>query len=195
MLEHARGAARETIGETGGTATSHIADRIKQNVLAGDLGPQALSQFNAADTEEARFRVQLNLLDELQRKGELLAKFDPAKTFFGASFETQLRNGVDMIGRMRAALDGLQSAGGERIIPEKEIQNAQRMQKELDEINNTIAKVMRPILENIAAIHQEDLATLISMKEASRFRSHVRRSCFGAINSYRKHADSCQCHP
>jgi hypothetical protein len=67
---------------------------------------------------------------------------------------------------MRAALDGLQSAGGERIIPESEIRNAQQMKADLDAVDNLIAKVMKPTLENIAAIQQEDLAALITMKEA-----------------------------
>jgi hypothetical protein len=110
--------------------------------------------------------VLLGLLDKLQAKGDVLAKFDLAKTFFGDKFETDLRNGVDVIGKMRAALDGLQSAGGERIIPQSEIQNAQRMQAELNEINNKLSSGMAPILERIASFEQEGLQKLIEIKGA-----------------------------
>jgi hypothetical protein len=113
--------------------------------------------------------VLLALLDKLQAKGDVLAKFDLAKTFFGDKFETDLRNGVDVIdviGKMRAALDGLQSAGGERIIPQSEIQNAQRMQAELNEINNKLSSGMAPILERIASFEQEGLQKLIEIKGA-----------------------------
>jgi hypothetical protein len=84
----ARAAATESVGENGGTAKSPGTDRIKQDVLAGNLGANALSSFDAADIQESRIRVVLGLIDELKQKGAQLAAFDLGKTFFGPEFET-----------------------------------------------------------------------------------------------------------
>jgi hypothetical protein len=169
MLEKFREASTQSIQDAGKAGDKHTGssgeDRIKQNMLAGNLGADALSNFNGAATEEARARVVLALLDQMKEKGAQLAAFDLAKHFFGDKFETDLRNGVDMIGQMRAKLDGVQAAGGERIIPDKEIQNAKQMQAELNDISNRLATVMAPFSDHIAATHQEDLVTLIALKE------------------------------
>jgi hypothetical protein len=164
MLEKARQAATETIGEGKLGPTSPGRDRIEQNVLAGNLGSAALGSYDNAGSQENRIRVVLGLIDQLQQKGAQLAAFDLAGKFFGTTFETQLRNGVDMIGRMRAALDGLQSAGSERIVPQSEIENAQRMQAELDAINNRLANGLKPILDDIHAWQQNELEGMIQLK-------------------------------
>lgn len=172
MLDRARAAATESIQEIDrlgerredlrtGTAGG---DRIKQNVLAGNLDPSALTLFQSLGTQEDRIRAVLGMIDELIKKGDQLAAFDLGKTFFGPAFEDQLRNGVDMVGRMRAALDGLESAGGERIIPAEEINRAKQMQSELDAIHNKIAQGMKPILDDIASVEQDALSILIKME-------------------------------
>jgi len=166
MLEKAREAMTETIGENGGASKSLGADRIRQNVLAGNLGAADQSAYDAAASQEARFRVVLDLIERLRQKGAQLAAFDLGKTFFGATFEAQLRNGVDMIGAMRRQLDGVKSSGGERIIPQAEIENAERMKAELEAINDRIANQMKPVLEQISAIEQGSLEILIDVKRA-----------------------------
>ncbi|PNG27001.1 cell envelope integrity protein TolA [Methylocella silvestris] len=166
MLDRARAAATQTIGDKGGTSSSPGADRIKQNVLAGNLGSSALSSYNGAGDQEARIRIVLGLIEQLRQKGDQLAAFDLGKTFFGDQFEAQLRNGVDMIGQMRTALDGLQTAGGERIIPQAEIANATRMKAELDDINDRLSKASEPFLRDIAAWQQGILGDVIQLKSA-----------------------------
>lgn len=182
MLEHARKAMTDTIGENGEGPKNTTRDRIRQNILAGNLSDEALTSFNAADTQEARFRVILGLIDQLKEKSTQLAAFDLGKVAFGATFESDLRNGVDAVGKMRAALDGLQSAGGARIVPKEEIENAQRMQAELDAINDKLAKGMKPIVDDIARIQQGSLESLIQAKglwadlvvEAGRYYSEIK---------------------
>ena len=75
---------------------------------------------------------------------------------FGSTFEAQLRNGVDMVGKMKTALDGLPAAGGERIIPQSEIENAQRMQAEIQAINDKLATGLKPIQDDIARWQQDE---------------------------------------
>ncbi|MGH6846451.1 MAG: hypothetical protein ACREC0_03115 [Methylocella sp.] len=164
MLEKAREASTETIGENGQRSSSPIEIRIRRNILAGNLGGDALSSFNAAGTQEARFRVVLGLIDELIKKSDRLAAFDLAKTFFGDKFEAQLRNGVDMNGKMRASLDGLEAAGGARTIPESEIRNAQDLDKRLQDIEDRIAVGMKLITEAVVAVQQDMLTGLIRIK-------------------------------
>lgn len=138
MLARAREAATESLGAAGngeiGNAQSSSAgrSRIQQNVLAGNLSQGDLSRYAGAQDQEARIRVVLDLVEQLRQKGANLAAFDLAKTFFGDEFEQKLRDGVDMIGRMREALDGMQAAGGERVLSQAEIQRAQQMKAELD---------------------------------------------------------------
>ncbi|MGQ0445944.1 MAG: hypothetical protein ACT4O2_12670 [Beijerinckiaceae bacterium] len=165
MLQKAREAATETIGENGAAATSFGRDRIRQNIRAGNLGQGALTSFDAANTQEERARVILGLLDEMIAKSDHLAAFDLAKTFFGSNFETQLRNGADVIGKMRASLDGLAASGGARIIPESEINNAIILNNRLQDIENRIATGLKPINEVLVSIQQDMLSGLIDIKE------------------------------
>lgn len=164
MLEKAREASTETIGENGQPSSSPGRNRLRRNVLAGNLGGGALSSFDSAGTQEERDRVILGLLDQMIAKSDKLAAFDLAKTFFGDKFEAQLRNGADMIGKMRASLDGLEVAGGARIIPESEIRNAQDLDKRLQDISNRIALGMKPVMEAVVAVQQDMLAGLILVK-------------------------------
>jgi hypothetical protein len=158
MLEHARQASTLKIGEGENGATSAMIDRLKQNVMAGNLEGGALEKFIGAKDQEARIRVVLDLLEQLKAKGMQLAAFDLGGKFFGGDFENQLRNGVDMIGRMRQALDGLQVAGGDRIIPAEEIARAQAINEQLDRSRDIFANALRPLQEDMAAWQQQQLA-------------------------------------
>jgi hypothetical protein len=158
MLEHARQASTVKIGEADVAATSAMIDRLRQNVMAGNLGQSALDRFIGAKDQEQRIRVVLSLLDELKAKGDQLAAFDLAGKFFGAEFEKQLRNGTDMIGRMRQALDGLQVAGGDRIIPAEEIRRAEEINAQLNKARDIFANALRPLQEDMAQWQQAQLA-------------------------------------
>lgn len=164
MLERAREAATTRIGE-GGPASSAIRDRLRQNVQAGNLNGSALARYDAADGQEARIRVILALIEELQAKGAQLAALDLGGKMFGAEFETKLRTGVDMIGRMRQALDSLQVANGERIISAEEIQRAEALNKRLEDAKNLLASGLKPIQEDIARWEQQQLAGWVDIKE------------------------------
>jgi hypothetical protein len=165
MLQHARDASTTRIGEGDNPNSSPIENRLRQDVMGGNLDRSALERFLGAETQEARIRVILDLMDELRAKGAQLAAFDLANKMFGPEFENQLRNGVDMIGRMRQALDGLSVAGGERIISAEEIARAQAMHQQLQRIDNLMAEGLKPIQEDIARWQQVQLAGWVDIKE------------------------------
>lgn len=170
MLARARAAATESIStadnsEAGNARSSSAGrSRIQQNVLAGNLGQADLDRYTGAADQEARIRVVLDLVEQLRQKGAQLAAFDLAKTFFGDEFEQRLRDGVDVIGRMREALDGMQVAGGERVISAEEVARARQMKAELDEINDRLAKASEPFLRDFARWQQEILEDAIKFK-------------------------------
>jgi len=157
MLDKAREAATRHIGEKGETSSSAGLDRLQQNVKAGNLTRSDLAGYNAADTQQARITAVLDLIQKLEASGRRLAAFDLANTFFGAKFEAQLRNGVDMIGKMRAAMDGAKSAGGMRVVSEEEIANAQRMRAELDTIHDQLSDMTSSLLKEISLDQQSIL--------------------------------------
>jgi hypothetical protein len=172
MLEKFREASTQSILEGGKSGGADLrtgmagADRIKQNALAGYLPNSALTSFMGAGSEEARIRVVLGLIQQLENEGHKLEAFDLGKTFFGPTFEVLLRNDLDLISKIRVTRDGLQVAGGERIIPPEEIANAQKLNAEMEAVNNRLANQMRPILEEISAIEQGSLEILIKTKSA-----------------------------
>ncbi|WP_034998454.1 hypothetical protein [Beijerinckia mobilis] len=157
MLDKAREAATRHIGEKGEASSSVGLDRLQQNVKAGNLTRADLAGYNAADTQQARITAVLDLIQKLEASGRRLAAFDLANTFFGDKFEAQLRNGVDMVGKMRAAMDGAQSAGGMRVISEEEIANAQRMRAELDTIHDQLSDMTSSLLKEISLDQQSIL--------------------------------------
>ncbi|MGH6846605.1 MAG: hypothetical protein ACREC0_03940 [Methylocella sp.] len=183
MLQYAREANTTNIGENGGEPKNISRDRIRKNILAGYLDKSALTRFDAAGTEEERFRVQINLLDELIKKGDRLAAFDLSKTFFSPAFETQLRNGVDIIGKMRAALDGLTVAGGEQIIPNESIDRAEKIKQKLESIHNQLAKALKPAWDEIEKGESSFLDTMLNVNKAVVFLVEKFTTLLSYINS------------
>jgi len=166
MLNRARQAATVSIGEGRNSSSSEGLNRLQQHVSAGNLSGADLQAYQGASSQEARLRVVLNLIQQLQVSGRQLAAFDLANTFFGTGFERQLRDGVDMIGKMRAALDGVKSSGGARIVSEEEIANAQRMRAELDAIHNQLAEVTSSLLKQISLGEQDILQSAIEWEQS-----------------------------
>lgn len=164
MLEKAREASTVRIGEGGAAASSAIADRLRQNVMAGNLAQVDLNRFTGADSQEARIRVILDLLDQLRAKGAQTAALDIGERMFGAEFANQLRTGVDMIGAMRRALDGLAVGDQGRIIPPEEIQRAQAIKAQLDEITDKMETALVPLNRDIALWQAQQLQGWVDIK-------------------------------
>lgn len=165
MLDKAREASTVSIGEGDGKASSTILNRLQQNVKAGNLGTVDLDRFTNAESQEARIKVILDLLDQLRAKGANLAAFDLARTMFGSEFETKLRTGVDMIGAMRRALDGIAAGDQGRIIPPEEIQRAENLNRRLEEAQRILEAGLAPIQRDIAFWQQQQLAGWVDIKE------------------------------
>ncbi|MDN3621453.1 hypothetical protein [Methylobacterium isbiliense] len=157
MLTRAREAATLRIGEGKEAASSAIEDRLRQNVAAGNLGADALSRYRGADDMEKRIRIILDLIEQLQREGRNLAAFDLGARMFGSDFEMQLRNGVDIIGAMKRALDGLTVGDNGRIIRPEEIARAKAINDQLEEARRIMADALRPLNEDIARWQQVQL--------------------------------------
>lgn len=164
MLERAREAATVRIGEVDTAASSAILDRLRQNVKAGNLGQVDLNRYTNAESQEARIRVILDLIDQLRAKGADLAALDLAGRMFGSEFETKLRTGTDMIGAMRRALDGLSVGANGRIISPDEIARAESMKRQLAEIEDKLSNALRPIQQDIALWEQQQLQGWIDIK-------------------------------
>lgn len=164
-LAKARDAATPRIGEgKDGRSTSPIEDRIQQNVNAGNLPASSLGQYGAADSQEARIRVVIGLIEQLQAKNASLAAFDLAGKFFGSDFEQKLRSGVDIIGSMKTALDGVTAAGGSRVFTDEELQRAQSIKDQIAEIENRMATGLAPIQRDILLYQQQQLQAWVDIK-------------------------------
>ena len=157
MLNKAREAATEHIGENGKASSSAIQDRLLQNVKAGELGQGDLDRYTNAKGQDERIRVILDLIDPLRDKGMQLAASDLAGKMFGSDFEDKLRSGVDMVGRMREAVDGLKVAGGIGLVPPEEISRAVALNAEFQKASDTLALAMLPVIKDIHAWEQDQL--------------------------------------
>lgn len=164
MLDKAREASTTRIGEGTNKATSAIEDRIRQNIAAGNLAQADLTRFGAADSQEARIRVVLDLLDQLRAKGAIVAALDIGGRMFGPEFEAKLRTGTDMIGAMRRALDGLAVGDQGRIIAPEEIQRAESMRVQLEEIAAKMETALVPLNRDIALWQAQQLQGWIDIK-------------------------------
>ncbi|MGY2052963.1 hypothetical protein [Methylobacterium sp. JK268] len=151
-LANARAASEVKIGEgKDGSNTSAIDNRLEQNVRAGNLSAADKATFDAATSQEERVRAVLNLIEKLQTESRNLAAYDLAGKFFGADFERQLRNGVDLVGELRRALDSTsETAGGQRIITPDMIERGNQLDAKLKDIANTFASALAPIERDIA---------------------------------------------
>ncbi|MBY0259599.1 hypothetical protein [Methylobacterium sp.] len=146
-LERAKEASALRIGEgEHGRTTSTIADRVEQNVRAGNLSGGDRTALAGATTQEARIRVVLDLIDKLRDAGRDVAAFDLAGKFFGADFEAKMRQGVELTRRLRDQMDSTAlTAGGQRIVGQEEIDRAGQLEAKLRDITNIFATALAPI--------------------------------------------------
>lgn len=183
MLDKAREASTTRIGEGTGKASSIIEDRLRQNVLAGNLAQTDLNRFTGADSQEARIRVILDLLDQMRRKGQETAALDLGGKMFGPEFENKLRTGTDVIGAMRRALDGLAVGDQGRIIPPEEIQRAEAMRTQLEEISNRMETALVPLNRDIALWQAQQLQGWIDVKSQLADVVALAGQLYGVLNS------------
>jgi hypothetical protein len=167
-LKKAKEATTISIGQVGNDdkGKASAATAIDEEVKAGNLNKGASTSFAGAGDQEAKIRVMLGLLDELDKKGAKLAEYDLANKFFGASFEQRLRDGEDAIGNMKEKLDEARVSGGKDIIPADQIQAAQRMQAEIAALNDRLASVTKPLTDDIRGIFLEIDELLIAIEGA-----------------------------
>ncbi len=167
ILKSARDALDLKVGEgENGSNTSTALDRVKQNVLAGNLKEGDAEALQNADGLQDKERVVLNLLDELQSKSENLAAFDLAGKVFGPDFETRLRNGENIIGAMRDAMGGLAGAEAARLIPAQDIAHAEEQQAEQASQNARIQALLADYELLVKEYNQGNLDIVLELKDA-----------------------------
>ncbi|WP_245295909.1 hypothetical protein [Methylobacterium sp. C1] len=151
-LQKAREASEIRIGEgKEGTNTSAIDGRLEQNVRAGNLTAADKAIFDNAGSQEAKIKAILDLIDKLRASQRDLAAFDLAGKFFGADFERQLRNGVDLTAQLRDTLNSTSTTvGGVRIVGPDEVERANQLDAKAKDIADTFATALAPIQRDIS---------------------------------------------
>ena len=151
-LQHAREAGEVRIGEgKEGSNASAIDGRLEQNVRAGNLSRADKQAFDNAGDQEGKIRVVLDLIDKLRASQRDLAAFDLAGKFFGADFERQLRNGVDLTAQLRDTINSTSTTvAGVRIIDPADIERANLLDAKAKDIGDTLSAAVAPIQRDIS---------------------------------------------
>jgi hypothetical protein len=145
-LEHARGAAEVSIGEGGEKSQSPIQARLDEHLKAGNVSQGDITALDDARTLEDKYRVILALLEKLGAESKAIAAFDIAGKFFGKDFEDRMRRGEDVVGKMRASLNGITQAKW----PPEMIQRAEDLNREIERAKRGIAEAFLPLQRDIA---------------------------------------------
>lgn len=179
-LNHARDAATVRIGEgRGASNTSTLSDRLDQNVRAGNLTAADRATVENATTQEAKIRAVLDLIDKLRAQSRDLAAFDLAGKVFGADFERQLRNGIDLTNELRNSLNSTSATvAGVRIVGEDEVERARQLDAKAKDIANTFATALAPIQRDISNAVLDTYQAFLSVEAA------VARVVAVAVNLY-----------
>jgi len=168
-LNKARESATVNLGHEGQPNQSSAQELLGLHARAGNIGQGDVTAYNAATSLENQYRVVLDLLDKLQSQGRDLARFDIAKGFFGEDFETMLRNGVDAVGNMRKALDGVEKVKW----PPDIVQKAKEINDQLEKADKTLREGWWPIQQDIERLNQKlagywaDIKTYVAESAAS----------------------------
>lgn len=164
MLSNALNATAVQIGEGDAkkaASNSVVGSRIEQEVAARNLTQDQANTYFNAGTQEEKIRAVLNLLDQLMAKNEMLAAFDLGGKMFGPTFEAQMRNGVNMMEKMRQALDKPPAD----IIPPDVIQRAQQLNDRVNEIDQKFRDGLAPIKQDILRMDQQSLSMMLDMED------------------------------
>jgi hypothetical protein len=165
-LTRAREASTIRLSEGNTPRRSSIQGVLEQDVRAGNIRRADLNAFNAAGDQEARIRVVLNLIERLKAEQRSLAAYDIARAFFGDDFETRLRSGVDVIGAMRKALDGIKTGDQGRILSPEEVSLAQRVNTELENSRKILADALVPLQKDILTYQNQQLIAMADFNTA-----------------------------
>lgn len=182
-LTRARSAATARQGQNGERSTSSGRSEIDDQIRAGNLTRGDLGGYNAATSQEGRIRAVLDLIEKLQAGQRNLAAFSLANAFFGADFEEKLRNGVNIIGAMRQALDGLKTGDQGRIITPEEIALAERVNGELEKSRQVLAEALLPLNRDIAAYQNQQLVAMVEFKIAVNNTAAAFAGLYGYVKS------------
>ncbi|RVU17504.1 hypothetical protein [Methylobacterium oryzihabitans] len=159
-LTKARAAATVRQGENGEDHTSSGRGKLEAQVKAGNLVQADLDAFTGAGDQEARIRVVLDLIERLQASQRNLAAYSIADGFFGEDFESKLRNGIQIVGAMRQALDGLKSGDDGRIISPEEFALARQINAELEKSRRVLADALVPLQKDFADYQNQQLRAM-----------------------------------
>lgn len=166
MMKHARDATSTKIGESGEEHGSDLGKRIGEHVKAGNLNAGDLAGYEAAETVEAKYRVVLQLVENLQKRGMQLAALDIGGKMFGSEFENQLRAGVDMVGKMKHTLDSTATtAGGRRVFSDEELRNAEQIAAQTERIHTLLATGLEPLQRDIMKLGQQQYRSWLDIEE------------------------------
>ncbi|WP_342163079.1 hypothetical protein [Methylobacterium sp. SD21] len=165
-LQNARTASEIKIGEgKEGSNTSAFDGRLTQNVRAGNLTAADKASFDNAGSQEAKIRVVLDLIDKLRASQRDLAAFDLAGKFFGADFERQLRNGVDLTNQLRDTLNSTSTTvAGVRIVGADEVERANQLDAKAKDIADTFANALAPIQHDISNAVLDTYAAFLNVE-------------------------------
>jgi len=152
MLTNARNAAAVRLGEGDTPNGSALGRRLGEQAAVGNIGAGDVSAIENAGDQELRIRLVLDLIERLRNEGRDLAALDIGRAMFGSDFENRLRAGVDMVGAMKAALDGMASAGGERIVSREEVARAVEINAKIEETRRIMVEGLKPVHDDIARI-------------------------------------------
>ena len=141
-------------------------EAIKAQVAAKNVSQKALNTFDDADGNEGRYRAILDILDEMDKKGEKIAELDLAEKLLGASFAERLRSGAQSIDDMKAAADKISTSGGINIVPPEQLAAAQQMKKDIDDLNARLAEQTKPVTDLVTGAFQDVDGVLIAIEAA-----------------------------
>ena len=167
MLNKARAAATVTLGTNGNASSSPMQDLLEQHVAAGNISKGDLSAYNGAQSQEARIKVVLDLVDKLRDSGKELAALNIGGHMFGTDFENQLRVGVDLTGKMRESLTSIKDVE----FPPDIVQKATELNDRITDAKKTMDEGWRPVQQDILRLQQMMLESAVSLEE--RFASIV----------------------
>ncbi|MBN9470196.1 MAG: hypothetical protein J0J10_15640 [Bosea sp.] len=166
-LEKLKAVSTVKQGEGGENARNESAleARLRQQVGAGNLSQSNLTSFLGASGNEARLRVMLDLIAQLQAQGKQLAALDLASQFFPPKIVEGIRNGTVEMDKLRKSLSDVKSTDV-KIFEDEDIRNAAEMKRRLDEAYRIINNDLKPIYDDFASAGRDFYGSTVSWVEA-----------------------------
>ncbi len=177
ILAHAREAAtvRQGEGPEGTLNGSAMQNRLRQQIEAGNLRPGDDAAYNAAETQEERYKAILDLMEKLEAANKRLAAQDLGKTFFGDDFEKLANQGLSVAEAFRKAAEAAKGQDAGNV--DEQVQRAKQLKDEAEAIGKIYDSTVKQALSDIAYL--QDVAAQKSL-EWQRYVAEV-ASNFGTI--------------